>query len=162
MKKLVITAMACAFALSSMAFSVIMSAHKKATEIYIPIGGTTKAISLADLSTISIRDFEQLSGRHLNLFDRMEFKLAQRKLRKSINADGTISNRKMERFFERGDPSTGFNIGGFALGFFVGLIGVLIAYLINDDYKRNRVKWAWIGFGAFVLLYAALLIAIFA
>jgi len=34
-----------------------------------------------------------------------------------------------------GDGSLAFYIGGFALGFLLGLIGVLIAYLINDDKK---------------------------
>ncbi len=153
MKKLLFTLLAFAFIASSTAFSVVTSAHKKAAEIFIPIGGTTKSISVADLSTISIRDFETLSGRHLNFFDRIGFKMAQRKLRKSINADGTINNKKLEKFLDEGDHSSGFHLGGFALGFFLALIGVLIAYLINDDYKRNRVKWAWIGLIAWVLIF---------
>jgi hypothetical protein len=162
MKKLFFTLLAFAVVTSSMAFSVVTSTHKKASEIYIPIGGTNKTISLADLSKISVKDFENLSGRHLNFFDRIGFRMAQKKLRKSINADGTISNKRLEKFLDRGDPSTGFNIGGFALGFFVGLIGVLIAYLINDDYKKNRVKWAWIGFGIAFVLYLVLILAVIA
>jgi hypothetical protein len=47
----------------------------------------------------------------------------------------------------------------FALGFLLGLIGLLIAYLINDDYKHNRVKWAWIGFGIVVVLNIILIAA---
>ena len=38
-------------------------------------------------------------------------------------------------------------------------IGVLIAYIINDDNHHRRVKWAWVGFGIFVavlLLVSAL------
>ncbi len=42
----------------------------------------------------------------------------------------------------------------------MGLIGVLIAYLINDDNKSNRVKWAWIGFGAFVVIYLVILLSV--
>ena len=95
-----------------------------------------------NLSTIDVKDFENLSGRHLKFFDRLGFKLAQKKLRNSINADGTIDNKKLNKFLNQGDHSTGFHLGGFALGFLVGLIGVLIAYLINDDNKQNRVKWA--------------------
>ena len=45
-----------------------------------------------------------------------------------------------------------FNLGGFALGFLLGLIGVLIAYLINDDKKSDRVKWAWIGLAAWIVI----------
>ena len=137
---------------SSFASSGISSLPKKASDVYLPIGSTGQKISLLDLSRIDVKDFETLSGRKLHFFDRVGFKLAQKKLRKSISADGTIDNKKLNKFLEQGDHSTGFHLGGFALGFFVGLIGVLIAYLINDDYKKNRVKWAWIGFGILVVL----------
>ena len=158
MKKLLLLFLAFSITFSSFAFSTFSLVHK-ASDVYIPIGSTGQKISLLDLSKIGIKDFENLSGRHLNFFDRMGFKLAQRKLRKSINADGTIDNKKLNRFLDQGDHSTGFHLGGFALGFFVGLIGVLIAYLINDDYKKNRVKWAWIGFGIGLVLSIILIVA---
>ncbi len=132
---------------------------KQASEVFLPIGSTGKTISLMDLSKIDIKDFEALSGRHLKFFDRLGFKLAQKKLRKSINSDGTIDNKKLNKFLDQGDHSTGFHLGGFALGFFVGLIGVLIAYLINDDYKSNRVKWAWIGLGIGVVVSLIIVLA---
>lgn len=158
MKKILFFITACAFFASSFATSGFVVAHKKATEIYLPVGNTGQKISLMDLSTIKVKDFEFLTGKHLKFFDRMGFKLAQKKLRKNINADGSITNSKYEKFFSE-DHSTGFHLGGFALGFLVGLIGVLIAYLINDDNKQNRVKWAWIGFGVFVVVYGVLILA---
>ena len=57
---------------------------------------------------------------------------------------------------KRGDGE-GFQAGGFFLGFLLGLIGVLITYLINDDQKRNRVKWAWIGFAIWIGILGVLL-----
>lgn len=160
MKKLVFTLLAFAVVTGSMAFSVTTSTHKKASEIFIPIGKTDKTISLADLTTINFKDFEKLSGRHLNFIDKFEFKLAQRKLRKSIDKNGYIDNKKLEKFMDEGDHSTGFHVGGFLLGFFLGLIGVLLAYVINDnDNKPNRVKWAWIGFGVSVVIALIVLIS---
>lgn len=50
---------------------------------------------------------------------------------------------------------TGFHAGGFFLGLLLGVIGVIIAYLINDEKKHNRVKWAWIGWGVWVVLLIA-------
>ena len=147
---------------SSFAFSGLSSLPKKAADVYLPVGNTGQKISLLELSTINLKDFEKISGRHLNFFDRLGFQAAQRKLRKSIDADGTINSKKLNTFLEQGDHSTGFHLGGFALGFLLGIIGVLLAYVIggDEDVKKNRAKWAWIGFGLFVVVYVALYIAV--
>lgn len=134
---------------------------KKATDIYLTIGKNGERISLMDLTRISVKDYQTISGRHMKLFEKAAFKLSQRKLAKCINVDGSINNKKLKKLMDDGDHSTGFHLGGFALGFFLGLIGVLLAYVVNDnENKRNRVKWAWIGFGIFVVLYIILLISI--
>jgi hypothetical protein len=131
-----------------------------AAEVFFPVGNTGKQISLLELSQISVKDFETLTGKKLNFLDRIGFKKAQKKVRNQIAPDGTITSKKFERYIKKAGE-TGFHLGGFALGFFVGLIGVLIAYLIKDDYKSNRVKWAWIGFGIAVVLNIILIIAVF-
>jgi hypothetical protein len=134
---------------------------KKATEIYLVIGKNGEQISLMNLTQISVKDYQTVSGRHLTVFEKAAFKLSQRKLAKCINTDGSINNKKLLKLMDDGDHSTGFHLGGFALGFLLGLIGVLLAYVVNDnENKPNRVKWAWIGFGIFVVLYIALLIAV--
>ena len=132
-----------------------------ANQIFLPVGNTGKKITLMELSQISLKDFEALTNRKMKFFDRLAFKSGQKKLRKGIEADGTIKKKKLQAFtkqFYGGE--TGFHFGGFALGFFVGLIGVLIAYLIKDDYKKNRVKWSWIGFGIGLVLNIILIIAV--
>jgi len=135
----------CLLATSFAAFE-IKPVSKKAAEIFLPIGKDNK-ISLMDLSTISVKDFEKLTGRELKFFDRLAFKGAQKKLRNSISNDGTITNKRLLKFINADSDGSGFNIGGFLLGFFLGLIGVLIAYLINNDNNSSRRKWSWIGFG---------------
>ncbi len=146
---------------TSFATSGFSNLPKKASDVYLPFGSTGKTISLLDLSKIDVNEFENISGRHLNFFDRLGFNLAQKKLRRSINADGTIDNKKLNRFLDQGDHSTGFHIGGFLLGFFLGLIGVLIAYVAggDDDVKRNRAKWAWIGLGISVVISLIVVLA---
>lgn len=129
----------------------------KASELMVPLGNSGNKISLLALSTIKAQDFERLSGKKMNWIGRIEFKLAQRQLRRNINADGTVNSKRLKKVLAD-DGSTGFHIGGFALGLFLGLIGVLIAYLINDDKKSKRVKWAWIGAAFAVVLYILLLI----
>lgn len=156
MKKVFFLLAAIAVFANSYAASVFSNLPKKASEVYLPIGSTGKTISLLDLSKIDVNEFENISGRHLNFFDRLGFKLAQKKLRNSINADGTINNKKLTKFLDQGDHSTGFHVGGFLLG--LTIIGVIFAYVLpaaDDDTKRNRVRWAWRGFLAILTIGAA-------
>src|SRR5690242_11458059 len=121
----------------------------KADEVYLPVGKTARVISLMDLSRISVNDFETLSGRKMKFLDRVSFKLGQRELRKSINRDGTFSKRSIEKYLARpAGPGGGFSLAGLLLGFFLSLVGVLIAYVIAGADKRSRVTWAWIGAAA--------------
>jgi hypothetical protein len=160
MKKILLFIAAFAIFTTSFGSSGFSSRPKKATEIYLPIGKDMQ-ISLMDFSQINVKDYEKLSGKHLNFFEKMSFKAGQKKLRKCFAADGTITNKKLLKSMSDGDHSVGFHLGGFALGFFLGLVGVLIAYIItgDNDVDRNRRKWAWIGFGTYVVLLIALLIA---
>jgi hypothetical protein len=133
------------------AFPLVDKPVKKASEIMIPIGKDMK-ISLLDLATISPSQLEKLTGKKMNLVDKAGFRLAQRDLRKSINSDGTVNNKKLQKLMKKAEGPSGFNLGGFALGFLLGPIGILIAYLISDDNKRARTKWAIIGFLAWLAL----------
>jgi succinate dehydrogenase/fumarate reductase cytochrome b subunit len=120
--------------------------------IMIPMGDGNPFISLYTLATISVDQMESRTGKKMKWVEKMAFKSAQRKLKRSIAEDGTISSKKLRKHAAMIDGETGFHIGGFALGFLIGLIGVLIAYLIRDEKKSNRTKWAWIGFGTWVVI----------
>jgi len=145
MKKLIVLCVSASLFFTSNATSTILTPPKlNAKDVLVPVGKLGNKISVMELSRISTGDYQQLTGDKMNLFDKLSFKITQHKLRQSINRDGTFNRKAMAKFF---GGEYGFHVGGFALGFLLGLIGVLIAYLIKDDYKPNRVKWAWIGFG---------------
>jgi hypothetical protein len=153
MKKFLALFAALSIMISSFAaFPLVDKPAKKASEIMIPIGKNMQ-ISLLDLAMISPSQFEKLTGKKMNLVDKAGFRIAQKDLRKSINSDGTVNNQKIAKLLKKADGSSGFNLGGFALGFLLGLIGVLIAYVISDDNKKARTKWAWIGFLAALVLW---------
>lgn len=154
MRKITFFLLACIF-LFQTANAVTINAPVKASDIIVPLGKTGKTINLQTLSVISTEQFEDLTGKKLGVADKLMFKAAQRKIRNSINKDGTINNKKIERLYHRKYDSDdhGFNLGGFALGFLLGLVGVLIAYIINNDRNHSRRTWAWIGFGIFLVLY---------
>jgi hypothetical protein len=159
MKKL--TALLVLFALVNMSFIISPKVEEKkllnAKEMMIPIGKSGDKISLLDFSKLKVKEYEKLAKVKLNFLDRVKYKMAMKKLKNSIADDGTVTNKKVAKAFA--DKGTdGSSIGGFALGFLVGLIGVLIAYLINDNKKSNRVKWAWIGFGVVLVIYLLVLL----
>ena len=132
----------------------------RASEVFLPIGKSGQMISIEELSVIKSKDFEELSGKKMRLIDKVGFSMAQKQLRKTINRDGTFNNKKAEKFLSKyADGSSGFHAGGFFLGFLLGLIGVLIAYLIKDDKKKNRVKWAWLGLLISIPISIILLVA---
>jgi len=144
------------------AFTSVTPTGPLATEVMLPIGKTGKTISLAELATISPKSFSELSGNKMNLVEKAAFKLSQKQLKKCINNDGTINSKKLAKFTKKADGG-GFHLGGFALGFLLGLIGVLIAYVaFNDDYKSQRIKWAWLGVAAALVLSLVLILAVFA
>lgn len=165
MKKLFTFLAAFAIMTQSFAAAIVSPVSKpepvRASEVYIPLANG-KQISMQELAEIRPADFAKFSGKKMTFFDRLGFKVAQKKLRSSINPDGTFNSKKLEKNFRKmADGGGGFHLGGFALGFFLGLIGVLIAYLLNDDLKQSRVKWAWLGLAAGVVFYLLLIVALF-
>lgn len=153
MRKLSMLLMGLFIIISSFATSTVTTPPLKASEIFFPVGKTGMKISLQALANIKVKDFELITDQKLKFFDRLAFKAAQKKVRDNINEDGTFNNKRiLKALSKQRGGETGFHLGGFALGFLLGLIGVLIAYLIKDDYKSNRVKWAWLGFGIYVVI----------
>lgn len=144
--------------------SVLPSSKKpakiNAADVMIPVGKTGQQISLLDLSHMKVKEVEALTGQKMKLADKIGFKVAQKELSRSISADGTIDSKQLNKMAAKKADGGGFHLGGFALGFLLGLIGVLIAYLINDDLKRSRVKWAWIGLAVIFVLDILLFVAL--
>jgi hypothetical protein len=137
------------------ASAIIINPPLKASEIFFPVGNSGKMISLLDLSQIKVKDFEMLADKKMKFAERLAFKVAQSRLRNSINHDGTFNKKKIQRLLtKKVDGEGGFSLGGFALGLLLGPIGVLLAYLSKGDRKRSLVTWAWVGFGLVVVFYA--------
>jgi hypothetical protein len=130
----------------------------KATDVYVPIGKNGQLISLMDLSQISVKDFEKLSGKKMKMMEKVNFKMKQRELKKNINYDGSFSKKRVEKYFNKAALGGAFSLSGLALGLFLSLIGVLIAYLITTGDKKGRITWAWIGAAISLILWGALII----
>lgn len=161
MKKIILALLYLVFMTNTFATVDASRPTLKASEIFFSVATTGIKISLLELSQIKIKDVEQLTGNKMNFGDRIKFTVAQKKLRGYIAPDGFIDakalNKAFNKYQKREEGS--FNIGGFALGFLLGPIGVLIAYLINDDNKQSRVRSAWKGFLAALVIALAIFAA---
>lgn len=100
MKKLLILFVAFLLLSDSFANIGILTPSKKASELFIPIGSTGQRISLMELSQISQADLVTLTGRKMDMAEKIAFKVIQRKLKNSINPDGTFNKgfaKKLEK-----------------------------------------------------------------
>lgn len=114
-----------------------MSADKNANSTVSLNSGETKTVH-KKISEMSVKEFEAYTHKKLNFFERIAFKAYKKKL-------------------AWGEDSEGFNVGGFALGFFLGLLGVIGAYIFSKD--RNFRKWTWAGWGAWVAIILVIIAA---
>lgn len=164
MKKILTLTIGLLILVNSYSTSISNPPIVNAKQILIPIGNTGKSISLFDLSRISKNDLQALTGKKMNFFERISFKSGQKKLKKCITDNGDIQSKKLKKYLiKNAESETGFHAVGFILGFLLQLIGVLIAYVMNDDAdKKNRVKWAWIGFATSLVLIWGLYFAVIA
>jgi hypothetical protein len=142
---------------SMLAFALmIFSIHVTASSLPVPGLEPVKKESTAvsPLANMSVNDFlaltpkkyKELTGEKLSITQKISLKLAQKKIKKAIKNNESIDPSVKADAVDTSD----FNIGGFVLGLLLSVIGVLIAYLIGDT---SVIKWAWIGFGVFLVIF---------
>ena len=99
---------------------------------------------MKQFSQMSAADYEKMTGKKLNGVERLSLKLTQQRMKHQLKGraagEGLFAN---------------FNIGGFLLGFLLGLIGVLLAYIFSKDSDLRR--WSWLGLGIAVVFYIIIL-----
>lgn len=149
-----------AVAILLMAFSlhasVIISdnhnGNPTADKVMLPLFKSGKIISLANFMNLTSSRYKELTGSKMSFKEKISLKLFQHHFKNAINSDGTVNLKK----FQDDEDDSEHPIGWFALGFFLGIIGLIIALVINDDKRPGRIKWALIGFG----MWAAILLIV--
>jgi hypothetical protein len=92
-----------------------------------------------------MNEIEAKKGSKLNWKEKLAFKLLKKKVESKMKPDGKKKTKAID-------------VVGFILGFLLGLIGVLLAYIID---KEKYIPSAWYGFLAAVVLYLVLFLVVF-
>ena len=128
---------------------VIEPVNPSAESIMIPLMKSGYKVSLAKFIKLTPAEYKEITGQKLKLDGKLSLKILQRHLKKAVRSDGTVN---MEKFKKMADDVDGFHLGWFALGFFLGIIGLIIALVIKDDKRHGRIKWTLIGLLAALVL----------
>ncbi len=138
-KLLIISALFLCFAQSSFSASVYSEPKTDTKPKHAHEISTQDRAAMQEFIKLTPQQYGKLRGKKLSFVEKAEFKILQKKLKKKL---------------EDGD-SYGFNIGGFLLGFFLGLLGLIGAFIFSRD--RNFRKWTlygWLSFVAILLIIA--------
>jgi hypothetical protein len=148
-------------------FAVVFSFATNAGIIYVPTSSTDNVklgkVAVVDmLSQLDAKSFvaltpakvAEMTGQKMTLNQKINLKLAQRQVKKDLKKGRDVNMIQMAQ--RAGDGS--FNWGAAALGFFLGLIGVLIVYLAFKNDKEAARKAGWIGFAVGLALTLILIL----
>jgi len=115
---------------------------------------------IKQFSNMSFMEYEKLLGHKASKVEKYAFTRMQKKTSIMFDSEGNLLQKYNKRFLKmQSDPGGSF-IGGFALGFFLGIIGVALAYAVNNNGdKKNRIKGVWWGFIVQAILGLILFIA---
>ena len=84
-----------AFAKSNVVVLPAEPAKVNANQILVPIGKNGEKVSLMDLSAMRVKDYEAITGKKMNLSNKIAFKIIQKKLRNNIDANGNINTKML-------------------------------------------------------------------
>lgn len=127
---------------------VVLPSSTPATEPVDP----ANALLVQEFLKLTPKRYHELTGKKMKMSQKISLKLAQMKVKKMLKKGKTVDLISLTK---KGIDTSDFNIGGFLLGIFLFLIGVLIAYLIGGD---DLIKWAWIGAGVVAILWLLVLV----
>ncbi len=153
-----------------------------ASSVIVPVfpgSNTTSRIPVnyfkaSEFVKLSAKDFSQLTGKKLNVFQRLSFRLAKLKMKHDLkkNPDllitdytkGPYNNNKRFSFLWFILGIAGVVVGLMTTVLFTFLLcafaPVIIAYATKQD--RGSIKSVWIGFGVGMLLLFMLIIIVIA
>ena len=133
----------------------VQSEDPLASELMMPLFNTGKLISVKDFMKLTPKEYKLITGQKMSLREKIGLTFGKRSLKKMINKDGTVNASKKKK----GGFWGGFqwHWGGFALGFFLSILGPIVALFFKDEYKWDRF---WTAFHTAIYVWLLLLIIV--
>lgn len=106
---------------------------------------------------LSAKEFEKITGKKLNLPQRIYFKIVQRKLKHELRKNPDLL---ITKYYEPQKAKIKFDALWFVIAAFIGPLGVLAAYTSKlrkgGPTRKNKITSAWLGFALFILWFGFL------
>lgn len=117
----------------------------------------SNSMSVKTFLSLSPKDIYAATGNKLSFKEKMGLKIAQKELKNKVKENQIDENTIVELDKQMGYGESSFNLGGFLLGFFLGLIGVGLAHIFSDDKDFRRSSWKGLGVWVILLLVLTLI-----
>jgi len=116
-----------------------------------------EAITAQQFLSLTPKTFQELTGKKMNLVQKVEFKMLQHKVKKMVKKGDVVTMADVRKKY---DDLNSMNVLGFLLGLILGPIGVIIALILKEtgDVGPETVKWSL--YGLLIWLAIVLLIVI--
>ncbi len=111
------------------------------------------SLSIEQILSLTPKNYERITGAKINFKDKLGLGYIQRNIKRDLKKNGTVNIND----YVGEDGKTRFNIGGFLLGFLLGLIGVALAHIFSKDKSFRRSSWY--GVGVILIIYVVLIAA---
>jgi len=112
-------------------------------------------ITAKQFLALTPQNFQELTGKKMNLIQKLEFKMLQRKVRKMVKKGEVVTMADVQKKF---DDLNSMNVLGFLLGLILGPVGVIIALILKEtgDVGTDVVRWSLYG----LLIWLAIVLVV--
>jgi len=120
------------------------------TEVATKSNEVPQTMTLEQVVKMSTKDFAELKGSKITFKERLVLKFTQKQLKREIRKGNLSKDQEInvKKYVDNEMPK--FNVWGFVLGFFLGLIGVGLAHIFSNSKSFRRSSWY--GLGAWIIL----------
>jgi hypothetical protein len=112
-------------------------------------------ITAQQFLNLTPQKFQELTGKKLNLFQKVQLKMLQHKVKKMVKRGEVVTMADVQKKF---DDLNSMNVLGFLLGLILGPVGVIIALILKEtgDVGADVVRWSLYG----LLIWLAIVLVV--